>query len=47
MAFHDWPPLTALKDLIVTRTGVTEDGVKTLQEKLPDTKIQLRYLGDG
>ncbi len=38
--------MTKLKDLIVTRTAVTEAGVKALQEKLPETKIQLLYLGD-
>ena len=38
--------LVNLKDLIVTRTGVTEAGIKTLQPKLPNTKIQLQYEGD-
>lgn len=37
--------LTALKDLIVTRTGVTQAGVDELKKSLPDTKIQLLYLG--
>lgn len=37
--------LTKLKNLIVTRTNVTKEGTETLQEKLPETKIQLEYLG--
>ena len=37
-------PLTALKDLKVTRTAVTEAGVEELKQQLPDTKIQLKYL---
>ena len=36
--------LKNLKDLKVTRTAVTEEGVKALQEKLPDCDIQLRYI---
>ena len=36
--------LTALKDLKVTRTAVTEAGVEELQEKLPNTAIQLKYI---
>jgi len=39
-------PLTALEELRVTRTGVSEAGVATLREKLPDTKIKLKYI-DG
>ena len=39
--------LTSLDDLMVTRTAVTEDGAATLQEHLKNTKIQLKYLGDG
>lgn len=35
-----------LADLIVTRTAVTQEGVDALQAKLPNTKIQLKYLGD-
>ena len=38
--------LSALKDLRVTRTAVTVEGAAALQQKLPDTKIQLRYLGN-
>ena len=38
--------LSALKDLRVTRTAVTAEGATALQQKLPDTKIQLRYLGN-
>ena len=38
--------LTNLKDLVVTRTAVDEEGVEQLQEKLPNTKIQLEYTGD-
>ena len=37
-------PLTALKDLKVTRTAVTGSGVADLQPSLPNTKIQLLYL---
>ena len=37
-------PLTALEELRVTRTGVSEAGVATLREKLPDTKIKLKYI---
>ncbi|MFP6692850.1 MAG: hypothetical protein VB875_07525, partial [Pirellulales bacterium] len=36
--------LTALKDLKVTRTGVTASGVALLQKKLPKTAIQLKYI---
>lgn len=36
--------LTSLDDLIVTRTGVSEAGVAALEEKLPDTKVQLKYI---
>jgi hypothetical protein len=36
--------LTALKDLIVTRTAVTQAGVDKLKEKLPETKVQLQYI---
>jgi hypothetical protein len=36
--------LASLKDLKVTRTAVTEEGVAALNKKLPDTDIQLRYL---
>lgn len=39
--------LKSLKDLKLTRTAVTEDGVAELQKSLPDTEIQLKYLGDG
>ena len=40
--------LTSLKDLKVTRTNVSEDGVAALQKKLPGAKIQLKYIaGDG
>ncbi len=37
--------LKSLEDLKVTRTTVTEEGVATLQEKLPNTAIQLEYEG--
>jgi hypothetical protein len=36
--------MTSLKDLKVTRTAVTEDGVAELKKSLPDTEIQLRYI---
>lgn len=36
--------LTNLRDLKVTRTAVTESGVTNLQKKLPETKIQLKYI---
>jgi hypothetical protein len=36
--------LTSLKDLKVTRTAVTPAGVAELQEKLPNTAIQLEYV---
>ena len=36
--------LKSLKDLKVTRTNVSEAGVTTLQKKLPETKIQLKYI---
>ncbi len=39
--------LKSLNDLKVTRTAVTDAGVKALKEKLPETEIQLKYLGDG
>ena len=39
--------LTTLKDLKVTRTAVTEEGVASLNKKLPTTEIQLKYLGNG
>lgn len=39
--------LKSLKDLKLTRTAVTEEGVAELQKSLPDTEIQLKYLGDG
>lgn len=39
--------LKSLKDLKVTRTAVTEEGVAELQKSLPDTEIQLKYLGNG
>jgi hypothetical protein len=39
-------PLTKLKELYVTRTAVTQEGVKRLQAKLPNTKIVLRYVGN-
>ena len=39
-------PLASLADLKVTHTGVTEAGVTQLQEKLPGTAIQLKYV-DG
>ena len=39
-------PLKSLKDLKVTRTAVTEAGVEKLKKELPDTEIQLNYLGD-
>lgn len=38
-------PLTGLEQLIVTRCGVDESGAAALQEKLPDTEIQVKYLG--
>jgi hypothetical protein len=38
-------PLTALEDLKMTRTAVTEEGVEKLKKELPNTKIQLKYLG--
>jgi len=38
--------LKTLKDLKLTRTAVTPQGVADLQAELPDTEIQLRYLGD-
>jgi hypothetical protein len=37
-------PLAALKDLKVTRTAVTADGVEQLKKSLPDTRIQLMYI---
>ena len=37
--------LTSLEDLKVTRTAVTAEGVEQLKEKLPNTEIQLLYLG--
>jgi len=37
--------LTSLNDLKLTRTAVTKVGVEQLQSKLPDTKIQLKYMG--
>jgi hypothetical protein len=37
-------PLTSLKDLKVTRTAVTPDGVAQLKKKLPDTEVQLKYI---
>ncbi len=40
-------PLKQLRDLKVTRTAVTADGVAELQKQLPDTDIQLEYLGSG
>ncbi len=36
--------LKALKDLKVTRTGATGAGVAKLSKKLPNTKIQLKYI---
>ena len=39
--------LKSLKDLKVTRTAVTDAGVEKLQQQLPNTEIQLKYLGDG
>lgn len=39
--------LKTLKDLKVTRTAVTDEGVDSLKKELPDTDIQLKYLGDG
>lgn len=36
--------LTTLKDLKVTRTPVTADGVAALKKKLPHTEIQLQYI---
>ena len=38
--------LTQLGDLKLTRTAVTATGTAALQEKLPDTKIQLEYLDE-
>ena len=38
--------MQGLKDLIVTRTAVTQEGVDELQPKIPNAKIQLLYLGD-
>lgn len=38
--------LESLKDLSVTRTAVTEQGAAALQEKLPNVKIQIKYV-DG
>ena len=38
--------LKQLKDLKVTRTAVTPAGVAALQAELPNTEIQLKYLGD-
>lgn len=37
--------LKSLRDLKVTRTAVTEEGVMKLKEQLPETDIQLKYLG--
>ena len=37
-------PLKSLDDLKVTRTAVTETGVQELQQALPDTEIQLKYI---
>ena len=43
-----FPDHESLKDLKVTRTNVSEDGVAALQKKLPGAKIQLKYIaGDG
>jgi len=39
--------LKSLDKLVVTRTAVTEEGVDELQPKLPDTEIQLKYLGNN
>lgn len=39
--------LKSLQDLKVTRTAITEQGVAKLKLDLPNTEIQLRYLGDG
>ncbi|WP_417396975.1 leucine-rich repeat domain-containing protein [Gimesia chilikensis] len=36
--------LTSLKELTVTRTAVSEAGVQELKKKLPNTKIQLKYI---
>ena len=36
--------LESLKDLKVTRTAVTADGVAKLKDKLPNCEIQLRYI---
>lgn len=36
--------LTSLKELTITRTAVSAEGVKELQKKLPNTKIQLKYI---
>ncbi|QDS87520.1 Leucine Rich repeats (2 copies) [Rosistilla ulvae] len=38
--------LKSLEDLKVTRTAVTQEGVDALKPSLPNTDIQLRYLGD-
>ncbi len=37
-------PLTSLKDLKVTRTNVTEEGVAELQKSLVNTAIQLKFI---
>ena len=36
--------LEALKELKVTRTNVTDNGVAALQQKLPQSAIQLKYI---
>lgn len=36
--------LTSLKELTITRTAVSREGVKELKKKLPNTKIQLKYI---
>ncbi len=38
--------LKSLKELKMTRTSVTETGVKELKVSLPNTDIQLKYLGN-
>ena len=44
--FYLWTNIrpTKLADLKVTRTAVTDAGVAKLQQKLPNTKIQLKYV---
>ena len=39
--------LKSLDKLVVTRTAVNQEGVDKLQPELPDTEIQLKYLGNN